>query len=117
MASSTQRPSVSRLTVTLSAVCDFLADPNCRQCDVLAVCLRRLQEDVSELDPSSLRKLPGTLLQVSPPTYVHSRFRCQRCGPAELLAMYLTPGEENKRLGVNPMPALSEIVGDQDLHY
>jgi len=31
--------------------------------------------------------------------------------------MYLTPGEENRRLGVNTMPALSWIVGDQDLHY
>jgi hypothetical protein len=117
MAPATQRPSVSRLTATLSAVCDFLADPQCRQCDVLAVCLRRLQEDVSELGASSLRKLPRTLRQVSPPTYVHSRFRCQRCGPAELLATYLTPREENKRLGVNTMPALSWIVGDQDLHY
>jgi hypothetical protein len=117
MASSTQRPSVARLTATLSAVCDFLTDPACRQCDVLAVCLRRLQEDVSELGSSSLRKLPGALRQVSPPIYVHSRFRCQRCGPAELLATYLTPGEENRRLGVNTMPALSWIVGDQDMHY
>ena len=117
MASATQRPSVSRLTATLSAMCDFLADPACRQCDVLVVCLRRLQEDVSELDPSSLKRFPRSLQQISPPTYVHSRFRCQRCGPAELLAMYLTPGEENRRLGVNTMPALSWIVGDQDLHY
>jgi hypothetical protein len=29
----------------------------------------------------------------------------------------LTPEEENKRLGVNTMPALSWIVGDQDVHY
>lgn len=117
MASSTQRPSVCRLTATLSALCDFLADPACRQCDVLAVCLRRLQEDVSELGPSSLKKLPRTLQQVSSPTHVHSRFRCQRCGPAEFLALYLTPEEDNKRLGVNTMPALSWIVGDQDSHY
>lgn len=117
MASSTQRPSVFRLTATLSAMCDFLADPDCRQCDVFAVCLKRLQEDVSELGHSALKKLPCALQRVSPPTYVHSRFRCQRCGPAELLATYLTPEEENQRLGVNTMPALSWIVGDQDSHY
>lgn len=117
MASLTQRPSVSRLTAALSAVCDFLVDPDCRRCDVFAVCLKRLQEDVSELGPFSLKRFPRSLRQISPPSYSLSRFRCQRCGPAEILAMYLTPEEENTRLGVNTVLALSWIAGDQDLHY
>ena len=91
MASSTQQPLVSRLTATLSAVCDFLADPNYRECDVLAVCLRRLQEEVSELGPSSLKRFPRSVRQVTPPPYIHSHFRCQRLRPSRNFSDVVDP--------------------------
>jgi hypothetical protein len=112
-----QRPPAARLTATLSAMCDFLEDPHCRRCDILAVCLNRLHEDVSELDAASLKRLPQILRQGSLSTSIRRHFHCQRCAPAEILATYLTPEEKNLRLDVEFFPVLSWIEGDQDLHY
>jgi len=107
----------ARLATALNALCDFLFEPSCRQCEVLQVCFTHLQEDASE-HPSCF---PGSLLRslrrVTPFAYVHRRSPCRRCVPAEILAAYLTPGEEVVPHERGSVPTLSWVNGDEDMHW
>ena len=116
MPTTEQHPSLARLSTTFRALGDFLAAPGCCRCEVLATCLRHLQEDASE-HPASSRSLLRALRRVPSVPYVRRRFDCQRCEPAEILATYLTPGEQEARFGTNTLPALSWLEGEQDIHW
>jgi hypothetical protein len=111
------RQPAMRLANALGALCDFLSEPSCRQCEVLQGCLRHLQEDASER-PSVQSIGPVRALRGGAPfAYVHHRFPCRRCPPAEILAMYLTPGEEILLHGEGGALALSWLSGDEDMHW
>lgn len=113
----TQHQPAARLVSTLSALRKFLFEPDCRQCEVLQICLRHLQEDALErpsLFPSSLLH---ALRRVSSFAYVRRRSPCRRCMPAEILTAYLTPGEEVVPHERGSMPALSWITGDEEMHW
>lgn len=106
---------VERVVATLDALCDFLTEPSCRQCEVLAICLRHLEEDASQHNatPSDMLR---ALRRMGTFSYVR-RFDCRRCIPAEILATYLTPGEAVPQLGSKDFPTLSWIDGEQDIHW
>lgn len=55
----TQPQPATRLVAALGALGDFLGEPACRQCEVLQICFKRLQEDVSECSSS----FPSSLLR------------------------------------------------------
>ena len=97
----------AHLATALDALSDFLAEPNCRQCEVLQICYQHLQEDVAEhpsvYPVSLLRSLRGVL----PFAYVRRYSPCRRCIPAEILATYLTPGEDLVPQGRAGVPTLS----------
>jgi hypothetical protein len=111
------RQPATRLATTLGALCDFLGEPSCRQCEVLQGCLRHLQEDASERPSVYSMSLRRSLRGVVPFAYVHHRFPCRRCLPAEILAVYLTPGEEMLPPGEVGELALSWLSGDEDMHW
>jgi hypothetical protein len=106
----------ARLAIALSALCDFLCEPSCRQCEVFQICLRHLQEDVAERPPLFPNRLLRSLRRVMPFAYVRRCFPCRRCIPAEILAAYFTPGEEVLPSGGGSVPPLSWVNGDEDMH-
>jgi len=112
-----RHPLAARLATTLSALCDFLSEPSCRQCEVLEICFKHLQTDASEHRPSYPRSLLRSLRRVPPFSVTHRRCDGRRCVPAELLATYLTPGEEVPPYGTEDQPALSWVAGEQDVHW
>ncbi|MBI3799943.1 MAG: hypothetical protein HY268_23585 [Deltaproteobacteria bacterium] len=112
-----QHEPVTRLATALGALCDFLSEPSCRQCEVLQGCLRHLQEDASERPSVYSISLRRSLRGVVPFAYVHHRFPCRRCLPAEILAVYLTPGEEMLPQGEGGELALSWLSGEEDIHW
>jgi hypothetical protein len=112
-----QHQPATRLATTLGVLCDFLFEPSCRQCEVLQVCFRHLQEDVAERPSLFPRSLLRSLRRVTPFAYVRRHSPCGRCIPAEILAAYLTPGEEVLPHGRGSMPTLSWVNGDEDMHW
>jgi hypothetical protein len=111
-----QLQSTDRVVATLDALCDFLAEPSCRQCEVLAICLNHLEEDASQ-HSSAPSDILRALRRVGAFSYVRRRFGCRRCVPAEILAAYLTPGEEVPQFGDTHLPTLSWVEGEQDIHW
>jgi hypothetical protein len=107
----------TRLATALGALCDFLCEPSCRQCEVLQVCLRHLQEDVAEHPSLFPRSLLRCLRRVTPFAYVRRHSPCPRCISAEILAAYLTPGEEVLPYGGGSVSPLSWLNGDEDMHW
>jgi len=107
----------TRLASALSALGDFLFEPSCRQCEVLQVCFTHLQEDAAERPSFFPGSLLRSLRRVTPFAYVRRRSPCRRCIPAEILAAYLTPGEEVVPHGRESMPTLSWVNGDEDMHW
>jgi len=97
----------------------LLALPLCskNKCEVLQICLRHLQEDASERPSLFPRSLLHALRRVSSFAYVRRRSPCRRCMPAEILAAYLTPGEEVVPTGRGNIPALSWVNGDEEMHW
>ncbi|MCS6924627.1 MAG: hypothetical protein NZ578_01875 [Candidatus Binatia bacterium] len=111
-----QSPTVERMVATIDALCDFLTEPRCRQCEVLGICLRRLAEDVSQQSPSS-RAVLRALRRANTFAVAYRRFGCRRCLPAEIFAAYLTPGEAVPQAGHDGLPPLSWAAGEQDIHW
>ncbi len=107
----------ARLATALSALCDFLCEPSCRQCEVFQICLRHLQEDALERPSVFPGGLLRSLRRVAPFPYIRRRFPCRRCVPAEILAAYLTPGEEILSHETGNVPPLSWVNGDEDMHW
>ncbi len=116
MPSAIQPQSTDRVVATLDALCDFLAEPSCRQCEVLAICLKHLEEDATQ-HPTAPSDILRALRRVGVFSYVRRRFDCHRCVPAEILAAYLTPGEEVPQFGNTDLPTLSWVEGEQDIHW
>ncbi len=112
-----QSQPATRLANALSALGDFLFEPSCRQCEVLQVCFKHLQEDASEHPSFFSGDLLRSLRRATPFAYVHRRSPCRRCIPAEILAAYLTPGEEVVPQGRGSVPTLSWVSGDEDMHW
>jgi len=117
MPSTRQSSPPARLAAAFSALCDLLAEPDCHHCEVLEICLKHLREDASDHKFSHPSTLLQSLHQVVPFAYVHRRLPCLRCVPAEILAAYLTPGEEPLRHCTGDLPDLSWIEGEQDVHW
>jgi hypothetical protein len=115
--SDAQQQSATRLVSALSALRRFLFEAECRQCEVLQICLRHLQEDAAERPSLYPRSLLHALRRVSSFTYVRRRSPCRRCVPSEILAAYLTPGEEVATTGRSNLPALSWITDGEELHW
>jgi len=112
-----QHQPTTRLATAFRALSDFLFAPSCRQCEVLQICFQHLQEDALEQPSGFPSRLLRSLRRVTPFAYVRRRSPCRRCMPAEILAAYLTPGEEilpDEREGV---PALSWVNGDEEVHW
>ena len=107
----------TRLASALNALGDFLDEPACRQCEVLRTCFTHLQEDAAALGPSSPRHLRRCLQRMVSFAYVHRRFLCRRCMPAEILSAYLTPGQEVVSRDAQNVALLSWMVGDEDTHW
>lgn len=105
--SSAKQEGVNRLEATLVEMCSFLTEASCSRCEVLAVCLRRLQEDVSEQGAAVRERLLQAVRQAPTPPALRYRFECRRCLPAEVLATYLTPNESLNRLTRQDMAELS----------
>jgi hypothetical protein len=116
MSLATQPQSVERVIATLDALCDFLAEPSCRRCEVLAICLRRLEEDASQQSIPS-REVLRALRRANSFSFARRRFDCRRCVPAEILAAYLTPGEVVPQSGTDDLPTLSWVDGEYDVHW
>lgn len=87
---------VNRLATTWETMCGFLTEASCGRCDVLAVCLRRLREDVAEQEATVRGRLLQILRETPSLPALRYRYECHRCLPAELLATYLTPGETSE---------------------
>ena len=104
---STKQEGVNRLEATLVEMCGFLTEASCSRCEVLAVCLRRLQEDVSEQEAAARERLLQVLRQAPALPALRYRFECHRCLPAELLATYLTLAETPNRLARQDVAELS----------
>lgn len=81
----------SRLAETSHSLCEFLDDPQCRSCEVLEICLKRLRDDASNRRSMMPRESLRKLRQVVPFAASHRRCEGQRCLPAEMLLIYLTP--------------------------
>ena len=111
-----QRPSAARLTTALSTLSEFLAEPACRHCEVLEICLAHLLEDAAAHHSSYAKRLSRALHGVVP-FASNRRSGCRRCVPAEILAAYLTPGEEVLSHGVSSPPTLSWLEGEEDRHW
>jgi hypothetical protein len=95
MGSLTMLSSAGRLTSTLNLLSDIATGSRCRHCEILATCLRHLQEDASAQAPSVRRRLFSVLRHLAPTSYrIRRRFQCQRCLPAEIFAAYLTREEQ-----------------------
>lgn len=93
---SAKQEGVNRLETTLADMCGFLTEASCGRCDVLAVCLQRLQEDIPQQEATVRERLLKILRELPSLPALRHRYECRRCLPAEMLAMYLTPGEESK---------------------
>lgn len=104
---STKQEGVNRLATTLEAMCGFLSESLCGRCEVLAVCLRRLQEDIAEQGAVAQEQLLRALRQAPAQPALRYRFDCRRCLPAEVLAAYLTPGTKRLPLTEQRAAALS----------
>jgi hypothetical protein len=115
--SDAQHSPPARLATALTALCDFLSEPSCRQCEVLQVCFKHLQEDVAERPSFFPNGLLRSLRRVEPFAYVRRHSHCRRCVPAEILAAYLTPGEDVLPHGVGSVPTLSWVTGEEDMHW
>lgn len=116
MSLAAQPGTVERMVAAMDALCDFLTEPNCRQCEVLGICLRRLTEDASQQSPAS-RAVLRALRRASAFACARRRFGCRRCLPAEIFAAYLTPGEAIPQAGDGDFPPLSWAAGEQDIHW
>lgn len=111
-----QRSSTARLTTGLSTLSEFLAEPTCRQCGVLEICFAHLLEDAAAHHSSYAKRLSRALHGVVP-FASNRRSGCCRCVPAEILAAYLTPGEELVPRGGAGVPILSWLNGTEDMHW
>lgn len=107
--------SADRIATTLAALSDCFAEPHCRRCEVLAICLQHLIEDAESC--SSAPQVQGTLDRLEPFPPLRRRFSCQRCLPAEILSRYLTPGERIGESESDTQPPLSWLSGAQDMHW
>lgn len=104
---SAKQEGVNRLATTWETMCGFLTEASCGRCDVLAVCLRRLQEDVLEQEATVRERLLEILCETPSRPALRYRYECHRCLPAELLATYLTPGETSDRFAHEDKAGLS----------
>lgn len=116
MSLATQPQPVERMIATIDALCDFFTKPSCRQCEVLAICLKRLEDDASQQSTPS-RTVLRALRRANSFSFARRRFDCRRCIPAEILAAYLTPGEAVPQAGNSALPTLSWADGEQDIHW
>jgi hypothetical protein len=107
---------VERMIATIDALCDFLTEPSCRRCQVLAVCLRRVEEDASQ-QPIPSHTVLRALRRANAFSLARRRFDCRRCTPAEILAVYLTPGRTVPQAGNDDLPTLSWTAGEQEIHW
>jgi len=94
---SAKHEGVNRLVTTWEEMCGFLTEASCGRCEVLAVCLRRLQEDVSEQGNAARARLLAIVRETPSLPALRYHYECRRCLPAEMLATYLTPGEDSRR--------------------
>jgi hypothetical protein len=83
-----------RVTAAFAAFSEFLAQPCCGRCEVLEICLKRLQEETVQHRASYPKALLYALRRTVPFPASHAPMGCGRCLPAEILMLYLTPGEE-----------------------
>ena len=88
------RPTERRVTAAFAAFSEFLAQPSCGRCEVLEICLKRLQEEAVQHRASYPKALLHALRRTVPFPTSHVPAGCGRCLPAEILMSYLTPGEE-----------------------
>lgn len=98
-------PSPDRIATTLAALTDCFAEPDCRRCEVFAVCLQHLIEDAESC--ASAPQVQGALDRLESFPQLRRRYSCQRCLPAEILCRYLTPGERICQSDNKTPPALS----------
>ena len=94
MVFSGQLSPASKQTLTLHALCEFLDDPQCRSCQILEICLKRVQDDTPSHRSAIPRDLIRKLRRIVPFAASHRRCEGQRCFPAEMLMKYLTPCHE-----------------------
>ena len=87
-------PGEERVATAFAAFSEFLSQPCCGRCEVLEICLNRLQEEVTQHRPSYPKALLHALRRTVPFPTSHASAGCGRCLPAEILMLYLTPGEE-----------------------
>ncbi|MGE0827460.1 MAG: hypothetical protein AB7G75_32275 [Candidatus Binatia bacterium] len=80
-----------RLRTTFDALSNCLSRAGCQRCEILEICLKRLQEDVLDSKGVYPKSLLQTLRQAVPFVTTHRRENCRRCLPAEILMTYLTP--------------------------
>jgi len=83
-----------RVAITFAAFSEFLSQPCCGRCEVLEICLKRLQDDAMQHRALYPKALLHALRRTVPFPASHAHAGCGRCLPAEILMLYLTPGEE-----------------------
>jgi hypothetical protein len=88
------RPVEERVTTAFSAFSEFLSQPRCGRCEVLEICLKRLQDDTARHRATYPKTLLRALRRTVPFPASHASAGCGRCLPAEILTLYLTPGEQ-----------------------
>ena len=86
-------PVEERVTTAFAAFSEFLSQPCCGRCEVLEICLKRLRDDAMQHRASSPKALLHALRRTVPFPVSHAPAGCGRCRPAEILMLYLTPGE------------------------
>lgn len=86
--------SEERVATAFSAFSEFLTQSCCRRCEVLEMCLKRLRDDLQDRDATTSKDLLHELRRTVPFPATHPSEECGgRCGPAQILMAYLTPGE------------------------
>lgn len=83
-----------RLPAAFAAFSQFLSQPCCGRCEVLEICLKRLQEEALQHRAAYPKVLLHALRRAVPFPASHAPAGCGRCQPAEILMLYLTPGKE-----------------------
>jgi hypothetical protein len=89
-----KNPLEERVVTAFSALSEFLSQPRCGRCEVLEICLQRLRDDAEQRRAAYPRPLLRVLRRTVPFPASHASAGCRRCLPAEILLLYLTPGEE-----------------------
>ena len=90
---SEKRLGEERIATAFAAFSEFLSQSCCGRCEVLEICLKRLQDDATRHRASSSKTLLHALRRTVPFPASHAPAGCGRCLPAEMLMLYLTPGE------------------------